>query len=343
MNKPFLSVIIPCRNEEKFIAKCLDGLLAQDYPQDRLEIIVVDGMSGDRTRETVKRYREKFPFVKLLENEKRVTPSAMNIGIREAKGDAITMVNAHSILDREFLKYSAEYLEENSDADAVGGALKTINDEKNLIAQAIPLAADSLFGTGGNRYRTRVKEGFIDDTLPYCLYRKEVFKKIGYIDEELIRDQDEEFNYRLLKNGGKIFFSPKIKSFLHIRPSIRKLWRQHFQYGYWKVKVCQKVGIDFVQKQIVPALFVAGLGGSFILSFFWKPFFWLFGAVGGSYLAVNLLFSLFLAKKCGYKYFFVLPVVFFVLHVSYGSGFLKGMVDFILLDKKGIKDVSLTR
>jgi glycosyltransferase involved in cell wall biosynthesis len=341
--EPFISIIVPCRNEEKFIAKCLDGLLAQNYPKGKMEILVVDGMSNDKTREIIAAYQKKASFIEIIDNPKKVTPTAMNLGIKAARGEAITMVNAHSVLDKDFLKYGAEHLRGINDTDAVGGSLKTINDEPGIMAQAIPLAADSLFGTGGNRYRTKTKEGFVEDTLPYSLYKKAVFSKIGYIDEELLRDQDEEFNYRLVKSGGKIYFTPKIKSFLHIRPSLIKLWRQHYQYGYWKVKVCQKVGIGFVQKQIIPALFVSGTIGSLLLSFFWKPFLWIFLAVSGSYLSVDILFSAVVAKKNGYKYFFFLPGIFLVIHASYGLGFLKGLFDFILLKKGGIEDVSLTR
>ena len=342
-NKLFLSVIIPCRNEEKFIGECLDSVLAQDYSREKMEILVVDGLSQDKTREIVGQYKKKNNFIRLLDNPKKVTPVAMNIGLRAAKGEAMTMISAHCILDEKFLSSGAEYLDKFCAADAVGGALKTINDEKNIIAQAIPLAADSSFGTGGNRYRTRVEAGFINDTLPYAIYRRELFARIGYIDEELIRDQDEEFNYRILNHGGRIYFTPKIKSFLHIRPSLLKLWRQHFQYGYWKIKVITKVGIGSVKKQLVPGLFVAGLLGSLTLSLFWKPFLWLFAAIAGVYLAVNLFFSAKIAARYGLKFFFALLVSFFILHFSYGLGFLNGVLDFSFLKKKGIRDVPLTR
>ena len=138
-NFPFVSVIIPCRNEEKFIGKCLDSIIAQDYPKDKIEILVVDGRSTDRTREVVEGYTQRYPFIKILDNSKRITPVAMNIGIREAKGDVIILVNAHSILDKNFLKYNFQYLNKTN-ADAVGGRLNTINDDFSIIAQAIPLS-----------------------------------------------------------------------------------------------------------------------------------------------------------------------------------------------------------
>jgi len=226
-----ISIIIPCRNEEKFIGKCLDSIVGQVYPKDKLELFVVDGMSTDKTREVVREYGQTYSFIAILENRMKVTPFAMNIGIRSSQGEVIILVNAHSILDKDFLKNNIEYLNKTH-ADAVGGMLNTINVGASIISKAIPLATDSIFGAGGRRYRSRIQEGFVKDTLPYCAYRKELFDKIGLIDEDLIRDQDEEFNYRILKNGGKIFFTPKIKSYLHVRPTLKKLWKQHFQYGY---------------------------------------------------------------------------------------------------------------
>lgn len=342
MNKPFVSIIIPCRNEEKFIGKCLDSIIAQDYPKEKVEILVIDGMSEDRTRNIVQGFIKKYSTIKIFDNLQKFTPFGMNIGIKNSRGNVIAMINAHSVLDKEFIKFSVDYLEKIKTADAVGGKLQTINENQGIISQVIPIAADSLFGTGGKRYRTRQEEGFVKDTLPYCAYRKEVFSKIGYIDEELIRDQDEEFNYRLIKNGGKIYFTSEIKSYLYIRPSISKLWRQHFQYGYWKVKVLEKVGAKFIQRQVIPSLFILGLSLSGILGIFFKPFFYLFLLIIVSYLALDIIFSLNLSFKNGWKYFFVLPAIFATIHLSYGIGFLKGVLDFMIFKKK-IKNVPLTR
>jgi glycosyltransferase involved in cell wall biosynthesis len=176
-NLPFVSIIIPCQNEEKYIGKCLDSIIAQDYPKDKLEVLVVDGMSEDGTKEIVSQYSKNYPFIALFNNSKKVTPVAMNIGIRNARGDIIILVNAHSILDKEFVKFSIKYLQETR-ADAVGGMLNTINEEDSTIASAIPWAVDSIFGSGGKRYRNREIEGFVNDTLPYCAYPKKIIEKM---------------------------------------------------------------------------------------------------------------------------------------------------------------------
>jgi glycosyltransferase involved in cell wall biosynthesis len=344
-NLSLVSIIIPCRNEGKYIANCLDSIIANDYPKDKLEVLVVDGMSEERTRQIVKKYSEMHSFIKPLDNPKRVTPVAMNIGITNAKGDLLVMINSHSVIDKNFLKNSIECLE-RTDADAVGGMLNTINDEEGIIARAIPLAADSVFGAGGRRYRSRADEGFISDTLPYCVYRREVFDRIGLIDEELIRNQDEEFNYRLLKAGGKIYYLPSVKSYLHLRPTFWKLWRQHIQYGYFKPLVCQKVGTLFVWRQLIPATFVGSLILTGLLSFLNRYSLWMFFAILGLYLVANTAFSFHIALKNGLKLFFVLPVAYATLHFGYGLGFLKGIWDFMILKKhlrQKIKDVELTR
>ncbi|MEW6095071.1 MAG: glycosyltransferase family 2 protein [bacterium] len=342
---PLVSIIIPCRNEEKFIGKCLDSIIAQDYSKEKLEVLVVDGMSVDGTKDIIKEYSQKYPFIRVLDNPKKVTPVAMNIGIKNATGDFMVMINSHAIIDNGFLINGIKYLNETN-ADAVGGILKTINEGKDIISRVIPLSADSIFGAGGKRYRSRIAEGFVSDTLPYCLYKKEVFFKIGLIDEELIRDQDEEFNYRLIKNGGRIYFSPLIKSFLYLRPSLKKLWRQHFQYGYFKPLVAKKVGAILTARQLIPAIFVFSLIISGILSFVFIPFLWLFLFISLLYLSTNLLFSLCIAFKKGMRLLPFLLISFATLHFSYGLGYLKGIWDFIVLRKhkrKKVEDIPLTR
>jgi glycosyltransferase involved in cell wall biosynthesis len=342
---PFISIIIPSRNEEKFIQKCLDSIIDQTYPKDKLELLVVDGMSIDKTREVIKEYSQKHSFITLLENARKVTPFAMNIGIRNSRGEVIVLVNAHSILDRSFLKNSIEYLKK-TDADAVGGMLNTLNDGTSIISKAIPLATDSIFGAGGRRYRSRVEEGFVRDTLPYCAYRRDLIDKIGWIDEDLIRDQDEEFNYRILKSGGKIYYTPQIKSYLFIRPSFRKLWKQHFQYGYFKPLVAQKVGGILTWRQTIPSIFVSSLFITGLFSFFIRYSLWGFLLILGSYIGVNILFSLILSIKEGLRLFPFIAISFATLHVSYGVGYIKGIFDFIIGKrhlKRRMEDLKLTR
>jgi len=341
---PLVSVIIPTREEKAGIGKCLDSILGNSYSTHKLEVIVVDGMSNDGTREIVKERQKKHPNLRLLDNPKRVTPAAMNIGIKNAQGDVIIIVNGHSYLAKDFIIQSVNHLQEHPDADCVGGTLQSVHE--TFVGEVIALAADSPFGAGGTRYRTKKGEEYTSDTVPYAAYRKEVFQRIGLIDEELFRDQDEEFNYRLIKRGGKIYYTPEIKSYLHTRSSLKKLWRQHLQYGYWKVRVFQKTLMPVSWRHLVPAAFVISLIGSSIWAI-WSPWgLYALGTISGSYLTASLLFSLMISAKNGWRYLLLLPLAFSTIHFSYGLGFLKGLWDFVILRrhlKRKIEDVELTR
>jgi len=293
----------------------------------------------------VKEYIQKNPFINLFENPRKVTPFAMNIGIKNSSGDVIILVNAHSLLHKDFLKNSILYLNKTG-ADAVGGMLDSINEDSSCIAKAIPIAADSIFGTGGRRYRSGLEEGFVRDTLPYCAYRRDLIDKIGWIDEDLIRDQDEEFNYRILKNGGKIYYTPQIKSYLFIRPSLRKLWKQHYQYGYFKPLVAQKVGGILTWRQTIPSIFVSSLFVTGLFSSFIRYSLCGFLLILGSYIGVNLLFSLILSIRKDFRLLPLIAISFATLHMSYGVGYMKGIFDFVIC-KRHLKsrrvDLELTR
>ena len=196
-NSPFVSIIIPCRNEEKFISKCLDSIVAQDYPKDKIEVLVVDGRSTDRTREIVKEYIQRYSFIKILDNPKKITPVAMNIGIKRAKGDCILILSSHSKIDTNFVRKNILNLQKYH-ADCVGGIIITLPASKSLLCQSIALALSHPFGVGNAYYRIGSKKPKFVDTVPFGCYKKEVFEKIGLFDEELIRNQDDEFNLRFI-------------------------------------------------------------------------------------------------------------------------------------------------
>ncbi len=344
--KPVNSIIIPCRNEKKFIGKCLDSLLANEYPRDKFEILVVDGASDDDTIELVKEYQKiHYPFIRLLNNPKKITSAALNIGIREANGDYITILSSHSIVEKNFIKANISHISKNG-VDCVGGILETLPANDSLYAKAIAAGLSHPFGVGNAYFRIGIKESKYVDTVPFGCYRKEIFQRIGYFDEDLVRNQDDEFNLRILKNSGKILLIPEIQSYYYARDSISKLSKMYFQYGYFKPLVAIKLGSVFTWRQIIPAAFVGSLLICGLLSLIIKPFILLLVISLFPYLIVNLFFSLSLAFKKGLKYFLIMPYIFSVIHVSYGSGYLKGILDFILLKKQKnnrINEVKLTR
>lgn len=345
MTDPMISIVIPCRNEENFIGMCLESIISNDYPKDHLEVLVVDGVSEDRTRDIVKTYVEKCSYIKLLNNPKKITPCAMNIGIKEALGSYIIILGSHSKIKNNFIKLNVRSIEENK-ADCVGGVTITLPSNETVIAQSIALALSHPFGVGNAYFRVGSNKPRYVDTVPFGCYKKELFSKIGYFDEDLARNQDDEFNLRLIKNGGKILLAPDIVSYYHARDSISKIWQMFFQYGYFKPLVAKKVGGILTWRQMMPALFVGSLLISLLLSFIFKPFFYLFLLISSLYCLVNLGISFHIAMKKGWKHFLMLPIVFATVHFSYGIGYLKGIWDFLVLKKnrrKKIEDVPLTR
>lgn len=343
-NIPFVSIIIPMRNERVYIGDCISSLITQDYPKYKYEVIVVDGGSNDNSKELVRGYEKSGISIKILENPKQITSSGLNIGIKNAQGDIIIILSAHSTVNSNFVAKNIEYLQK-TEASCVGGVMLTIG-VTSFIGKAISLAMSSPFGVGNSMFRIGVKEPTYVDTVPFGAYRKEVFSKIGLFDEELVRNQDDEFNMRLIKNGGKILLVPEIVSYYYARDSLSKLWGQHFQYGYFKPLVWQKIGTLFVWRQLIPATFVASLILTGVLSFLTKYLLWLFGSILGLYLLANIAFSFHTALKKGVKLIFILPITYITLHFGYGLGFLNGIWDFIILKRhlrEKIKEVVLTR
>lgn len=230
--------------------------------------------------------------------------------------------------------------------DNVGGIWITLPGSPNLIGKAIAFALSSPFGAGNAYYRIGTQKPKYVDTVPFGCYRREVFERIGFFDEDLVRNQDDEFNLRLIKNGGKILLAPDIVSYYYARDSLKKLWKMYFQYGYFKPLVAQKIGSILTWRQVIPVIFVSSLIISFVSSLIFKPFLWLSFLIFSLYLAISLFFSFHIAIKNDLRYLPLLLVVFFVLHASYGIGYLKGIWDFILFKKHRRKknvDVPLTR
>lgn len=322
---PVVSIIIPCLNEEEFIAKCLDSIMANDYPKDRTEIIIVDGMSKDKTREIIEQYEKQYPFIRLIDNPKIIAPSAMNIGIINAKGTVIIRMDAHNIYEKDYISKCVKYLNEY-DVDNVGGIWITMPANNTTINKAITYALSSPFGVGNSYFRIGVNEPRYVDTVPFGCYRKEIFDKIGLFNEKLIRTQDIELNARLRRNGGKILLSPDIKSYYYARPTLRKLCKQYFATAKWKIYLTKLVPGSLTIRHFIPLFFIIGLSGSLILSLFWNYGLIFLALVLGSYFLADLLFSVKISLKKGFRYIFVLPIVFFCLHISYSLGMLWGIL-----------------
>ena len=266
----------------------------------------------------------------LLDNPGKIVPSGINIALRQAKGEIIIRVDGHTLIAPDYVRRCVEALQRSS-ADNVGGRMNAIGGSP--FGKAVALATSTPFGIGGGRFHFSEKEEWVD-TVYMGAWPRQVFEKIGLFDEELVRDQDDEFNYRLRAAGGKILLSPDIKSEYTVRSAPSSLWRQYYQYGFWKIRVLQKHPRQMSLRQFIPPLFVLALILSVVLSFssIFRP---LSLVVPILYLFANLAASILTtirAQKSNQSpfttYYLLLPFVFAILHISYGLGFLAGLFKF---------------
>jgi glycosyltransferase involved in cell wall biosynthesis len=354
---PAISIVVPCRNEAGHIEKCLRDILAQEPWRDRgtFEVLVADGMSDDGTREIVRKVAQSDSRVRLIDNPGRIVSTGLNAAIRVARGGIIVRMDAHS-------EYAPDYVREcvgtlrHTRADNVGGPALT--RAEGYVQRAVAAAYRSPFSAGGARFHDPHYEGEVD-TVVYGCWRKETLLKIGLFDEELARNQDDELNYRLacgqgrpfdetmvrteddelnfriVRGGGRLWQSPRIRSWYRPRSSLAALFRQYEQYGYWKVRVIQKHGRPASARHLVPVCFVFGLILGWLPGFLHWSLWAAYGAAVGFYLLLNLLFSAVAARRAGWDLFPILPVVFLTYHVGYGLGFARGLLDFVVLRRRG--------
>lgn len=322
-----IKVVIPCRNELGYIGKCLDSLVHCNQTGVELHVWVVDGMSDDGTRPLISEYAARYSFIKLVDNVRRTTPYALNIGLEPLDYDIGIILGAHAVVDKDFVRHNARVLQEHPEVGCAGGIITNVHE--NELSRVISNAMSSPFGVGNAYFRTGGKSGYVD-TVAFGAYRREVFEKIGFFDEDLVRNQDDEFNYRVTKAGFKIYLDPKIESQYYVRGSFSKLYKQYFQYGYWKVFVNRKHATITTLRQLAPPLWML------FVSVGWVGFF-LHPLLGYSYVGMILIY-LTLAKftairTAGWQIpmIFKLVACYMILHASYGWGYLKGMFHFYIL------------
>ena len=327
---PLVSVIIPCRNEVHSIERCVHSVLASEYPPDRLEVIVADGMSQDGTRERVDRFVRSDRRMRRIDNPGRTTPRALNLAIAAAHGDLILRLDAHAGIAPDYIAKAVRMLE-SSGADCVGGAMRTLAPGAGAFAAPIRIALSHPFGVGNAHFRTSHDTGETDtprwvDTVFGACWRREVFERIGGFDERLERSQDIEFSGRLRRAGGKILMSPEMRIDYYSRATMGDFWRQNWTNGVWAILPFAWVeGIPVRCRHLAPLVFVLALAGSGAAAA-WTGIGWLAWAVAAPYMAANLAASVqaawknrdTLARRMALA--FRLPVVFASLHLAYGAG-----------------------
>lgn len=326
---PRVSVIMPCLNEAGYIEGCLDSILATDYPHDRLEIVVAEGRSKDKTGEILTAYAAVHPIVRVVDNPSGTTPAGLNAAIRAASGDVIIRMDAHVVYPRDYIRHLVEALEE-SGADNVGGVLQTVPAADTPVARAIAVGMSHRFGVGNAHFRVGASEVRQVDTVPFGCFRRDLFSRIGLFDEELIRNQDDEFNFRVATRGGRVLLLPDVCCRYFARRTLSDLSLMYYQYGYFKPLVARKVGRVMTVRQVIPSLFVTALSGAALVSV-WLPS----GRLALSlltllYLSLILVCALFALPRHGLRCAAALTAVFAVLHFSYGTGFLLGVRDHLV-------------
>lgn len=340
-----VSILLPCRNEEKFISTVIENIIHQDYDSSRIEFLIIDGMSDDGTRSVIEKYQKHFSFIHLVDNSNRTVPHALNLGIKNSTGEIIVRMDAHAVYPPNYISTLVYYLGKLG-ADNVGGVWETLPSSNTKVAKSIAIALSTPFGVGNAEYRIRynISREYVEvDTVPFGCYRREVFDRIGLFDEDLTRNQDNEFNERLKMNGGKIYLIPYLKVQYFARDSYIKLFKMQFQYGYFGPLVDLKLKRPTRIRRYVPTIFVL----SIILPLFLIPVDTRFGLVSaislGLYILASVFFSLHeLYRRKNISIFPFLAYAYLVSHISYGVGYIAGVWDFLLKKKHLHKKVEVT-
>lgn len=314
MSTPEISICFPVFNEADFIDKLLESVV--DSAPLNKEILLIDGGSTDGTREKIKEWAHRKSGIELVENSDRYVPHGFNKAYRQSKAPYISLMGAHASYPPNFFKVALQLLE-NGEADAVGGPL--IQKGRTWKGKVIASCMSEKWGVGGTEFRTSSKRRYVQ-SVAFAVYKKKIFEKAGLLDEQLIRNQDDEFHYRLNHMGFRILMVPELACTYFVRESLKGLWKQYYGYGLFKPLVLKKVGTAIRSRHIIPALFTI----YWILVIPLVFIHWITLIPPAIYLLFNLLFSLRVAGLNLRKLRFAFAV-FPTLHLAYGSGFLKGL------------------
>ena len=318
---PFVSVIVPMRNERRYIERCLASLAGQDYPRDAYEVIVVDGASEDGSAQVVESMRDEVPNLRLIDNPGRNTARGLNMGLAFARGEYIARVDAHAAVAPDFLREGVAALQRTG-ADVAGGPIETLGEGPS--GEAIALAVSSPFGVGNAVFRYSHREQWTD-TVAFPAYRRDVFDRIGPF-AEIDGGEDDEFHFRLRDAGGRILLTPAIRSTYYARHSLSELVRQYFGYGQAKVVVLSRHPRRTRVRQLVPSGLVVGLVASAIIAAFGGLFVLPLALLAGSYAVALFGAAAVISRRRGWKHMLRLPFAFACMHLSYGVGFLSGLL-----------------
>lgn len=328
MISPFVSVIIPCRDESAFLETCLCSVLSSDYPADRMEVLVADGMSSDSTAAVIERAARHDGRVRRIENRLRTTPAGLNRAIAAATGEIIVRVDSHASISRDYIARGVEHLLKGG-VDNVGGPMRTVARERGLFARAIQTVLAHPFGVGNSRFRTAGASTLREvDTVFGGCWKKEVFRRVGMFNEHLTRGQDIEFNLRLARVGGKILLTPDMPSTYYARASLVAFCRHNWSNGEWAIlPFAYTREMPVRVRHLVPMMFVLTVGVLCLCSFVWPAIRWAPVLAAGAYLTAAVIAAIHAGLRRGdWQSVPLMPFAFACLHLPYGFGSIWGAV-----------------
>lgn len=311
-----VSLVIPCYNEEKYIAQVVNNILSQTYPVSNIEAIFIDGNSTDSTSSIIQSFIAGHANFKLIHNPNRTVPFALNLAIKQSIGNPIIRLDAHTIYAPDYIEKVMETFN-HTGADIVGGPMRAVGNTS--FQRSVAYCTSTKFGVGDSGFHDESKEGYADSVY-LGAWKREIFNEVGLFDEEMKRNQDDEFHYRAKSKGKKIYLNPEIKCWYYPRSSIKTLFKQYFQYGLFKPMVLKKVSSEIKLRHLIPVFFVLYLLSIPVLFYFFHIYSLLF-LVG--YLIIDFSFSFKnckLIRECLYRI-----LIYPIIHVAYGTGFLCGL------------------
>lgn len=323
---PLVTIVVPCRNEARYITESLQSIVENDYPKELLQVLVIDGVSSDGTTEIIERFSRTYGFITRLENAARITPVALNLGIAAARGSYVLWMSAHNRYDSDYIRTCVDWAL-RSGADNVGGVIVTAPREITTVGRAIAAALSHRFGVGGSKFRTSVNEPEWADTVFGGCYRRDVFERIGLFNERLVRGQDLEFNIRLKRAGLRTLLVPTIRSTYYARSRPLEFLKHNWVNGVWAILPFRHSRIMPVSlRHLVPMFFVGILVATAAVALLVPALRWLPVAIIIPYLIAAIAAALNVGFRMkSWRLVVMMPFVFAGLHLSYGFGSLWGV------------------
>lgn len=318
---PQIAVIMPIRNEAGFIERSLGSILEQDYPTDRMEVIVADGMSTDGTREILAKMKERYPQLLVIDNPNQSASAGLNAALDTARGEIIIRIDGHSSVARDFVKENVAALIRKPEAWSVGGPI--VHTADTLFGKAAAVAMSHPIGVGNAFHRFANYEGYAESA-PFPAMWHWVFEQVGKFDEQLVRNADDEFNYRIRKAGGKVYITPRIRHTYYVREQARQLFQQYLQYGFWRIKVISKHRRPIALRQLIPASFYLTMVGLLLWGLLFKHMV-IALVLPALYVTALMVAGSSAIPRVGFKVASLVPLAIVTIHAGYAMGFLYGV------------------